>query len=646
MLMYLYSPRLGALAFPRIYCAFKRIARRLASTAVALGGFGFALMTPAAAQSFVAEWSEDDIGRLGPTGLAVTTAGGTDLLFASDQINGRVITFDLTTGKRIAVWGGVGFGDGEFNSPYGIAVDPASGDLYIADRTNQRIQRITRTGTFVMKWGGLGAGPGEFNGPVGIAADANGNVYVTDHGNHRVQKFRVSNTGGVWEARHLATWGGPGSGEGQFNGPFGITLDATGHLWVADGYNHRLQRFDADGRFLGSVGSFGTGPGSFVTPIWVTFEATGAYYVTETNSDPSDAAAPDLAQQRIQKFDAAGRFLLQWGTLGEAGGQFRLPLQLALDTKGNAYVSDYYNTRLQKFSLATPPPVTPPPVTPPVAGAAARFINVSSRLATRDGDGSRAFIAGFVISGVAPKPVLVRAVGPGLTQFGVNGTLVNPRVRVFSGDQLVADNEDWIDGAALRETSAKVGAFALPAGSRDAALLLTLAPGAYSAHVVANGGEGVALIEVYDAESTQPATQVVNLSTRGFVGTGEDVLVAGFVVSGTRPKRVLVRGVGPTLDAFGVTGALADAVLTLYQGTTAIAENDNWETPSTVTVAAATSAEVAAAATSAGAFALPAGSKDAALVVMLPPGAYSAIVSGAHSGTGAGLVEVYELPPN
>ncbi len=84
--------------------------------------------------------------------------------YASDQIKGRVLTFDLTTGKRVAVRGGVGFGDGEFNSPYGIAVDPASGDLYIADRINQRIQRITRPGTFVMKWGGLGPGPGEFNG--------------------------------------------------------------------------------------------------------------------------------------------------------------------------------------------------------------------------------------------------------------------------------------------------------------------------------------------------------------------------------------------------------------------------------------------------------------------------------------------------
>lgn len=211
-----------------------------------------------------------------------------------------MLTFDLTTGKRVAVWGGVGFGDGEFNSPYGIAVDPASGDLYIGDRTNQRIQRITRTGTFVMKWGGLGTGPGEFNGPVGVAADASGHVYVTDHGNNRVQKFRVSNTGSGWEARHLATWGGPGGGEGQFNGPFGITHDATGNLWVADGYNHRLQRFDPEGRFLGSKGSFGTGPGSFVTPTWVTFDAHGAFYVTETNSDPSNAAAPDLAQQRIQ----------------------------------------------------------------------------------------------------------------------------------------------------------------------------------------------------------------------------------------------------------------------------------------------------------------------------------------------------------
>lgn len=618
--------------------------RQIPSAALRAGRIGimaiavtFAL--PLFGQTFVAEWAESDVGRLGPTGLAVDRIEGTTYLYASDQILGRIFKFNLTAGRREAVLGGSGFGDGEFNSPYGLAVDPVSHDIYVAERANNRIQRITRDGTPVLKWGTRGEGSveGEFNGPFGIAADAEGNVYVTDQGNNRIQKFHVSRNQAGWEVRQVWSKGRKGTGAGEFNGPFGITLDPSGNLWVAEGYNHRLQRFTRDGEFLGAIGVFGRGAGEFVTPTGVTFDATGNYYVTETNSDPANKAAEDLGHQRIQKFDAGGRFLLQWGSLGEAGGQFRLPLQLALDGLGNAYVSDYYNTRLQKFALAGEQVVTPPPV----GAGAPRFVNLSSRLATAEGNAERAFIAGFVVSGSAPKRMLIRAVGPGLAQFGVTATLTNPRLRIFSGDRLIAENEDWIDEAGLRAATTAVGGFALPAGSRDSALLVTLVPGAYSAHVLAGGGEGVALVEVYDAESAQISTQLVNLSTRGYVGTGDDVLVAGFVVSGDAPKRVLVRGIGPTLVGFGVTGSLPDPVLKVYRGTSVVAENDDWE--NSQPAAATTGAEMAAAASSAGAFALPSGSKDAALILTLAPGAYSAVISGANSSSGAGMVEVYEL---
>ena len=585
------------------------------------------------AQTFVAEWAEADIGRIGPTGLALDTVGGTQFLYVADQNHGRILKFNLATGTRAAVWGANGDGDGEFNSPYGIAVDPVSHDLYIAERLNNRISRITNSGTFVMKWGVPGTGPGEFNAPIGVAADASGNVYVTDHSNNRVQKFRVA--GG--QAQHVLTWGSTGAANGQLNGPYGITLDAAGNLWVADGFNHRLQKFDVNGNFLATIGTQGTGNGQFITPTWVNFDSTGAYYVAETNSDPQNAAAPDLANQRIQKFSATGAFLLKWGSYGENGGQFRLPFNIVIDATNNAYVSDYYNTRLQKFSLGA--------VTPPVVSSPARFVNLSSRLRTVDGNASRAFIAGFVVSGTAPKPMLIRAVGPALNQFGVTGTLGNPMLRIFSGAQLVAENEDWTDTPAMRATGDRVGAFPLASGSRDAALVVTLAPGAYTAHVIANGGDGVALVEVYDAETNQPATQLINLSTRGFVDTGEGVLVAGFVVTGDTPKRVLVRGIGPALAGFGVTGVLSDSVLKLYSGSNVIAQNDDWGTPQTVAggSAPASGAEIAATAAATGAFALPAGSKDAALLVTLPPGSYSAVVSGAGSATGAGLVEVYEV---
>jgi len=279
-----------------------------------------------------------------------------------------------------------------------------------------------------------------------------------------------------------------------------------------------------------------------------------------------------------------------------------------------------------------------------------RLVNVSSRLRVATGDASRAVIAGFVITGTESKPVLVRAVGPGLSGFGVTGVLTNPRLQIYRGATLLAENEDWSNNAQVSATGDRVGAFRLGAGSQDAALVSTLAPGAYTVVVMPNGGAGVALIEVYDAATNVSlnAQQLVNISTRGFVDTGDGQLIAGFVVSGNAPKRVLIRGVGPGLTQFGVPGAVTDPVLTLFASgnPTAIAQNNNWGTgqPIDNRQTMATAAEIAAASTATGAFPLVNGSNDAAMIITLMPGAYSAVVNGANNGTGAGLIEVYEIP--
>jgi hypothetical protein len=282
-------------------------------------------------------------------------------------------------------------------------------------------------------------------------------------------------------------------------------------------------------------------------------------------------------------------------------------------------------------------------------GRSDRLVNLSSRLRVTGGDASRSVVAGFVVTGDASKPVLIRAVGPGLAGFGVRDALGQPvLVLRNSAGKTIAENDGWKNHPDISSAGDSVGAFRLNNGSRDAALLVTLAPGAYTSQITANGN-GVVLIEVYDTVSgAQLSTeQIVNISTRGFVGTGEDVLVAGFVVTGDTPKRVLIRGVGPALGAFGVPGALTDPVLRVYSAgaTNPIAQNDNWETPQQVggqTVV--TAAQIAAAAGAAGAFPLGAGGRDASIIVTLPAGNYSAVVSGANNGTGAGLVEVYELP--
>jgi hypothetical protein len=268
-----------------------------------------------------------------------------------------------------------------------------------------------------------------------------------------------------------------------------------------------------------------------------------------------------------------------------------------------------------------------------------------ANLSTRGqvGTGANILIAGLVVAGSAPKQVLVRAVGPGLAAFGVPGTLADPQITVFRGATPLAANDNWGDDAAIKSASLATGAFPLGAGSADAALLLRLEPGAYTAQVSGVGGKtGVALVEAYDVDTVTPFTaqKVLNVSTRGSVGAGGAQLIAGFVIGGNSAKKVLIRGVGPTLGAapFNLAGVLADPVLRLVRADgTVVRENDNWEVGNEAALVSEANGKV-------GAFALAPGSRDAALLISLPPGAYTAQLSGASGGTGTGLIEVYEVP--
>ncbi len=262
--------------------------------------------------------------------------------------------------------------------------------------------------------------------------------------------------------------------------------------------------------------------------------------------------------------------------------------------------------------------------------------NVSSRMRVVEGDVNRALIAGFVVSGPKAKRVLLRGIGPALRGFGVDGTLPDPRLELYSSaGKLVTDNDNWA-GSETSTVAAAVGAFSLSPGARDSAVTVTLPPGAYTLVVSPNGGEGVALAEIYDADAitASGSSSISNLSTRGRIDAGGSPLIAGFSVHGPGARRMLVRGIGPTLAAFGVNGALGDPKLAIYRDGQLIAENDNWTSAA---------AENSAAATASGAFALGAESKDAAIVLTLEPGSYSAVVSGATETSGTGLVEVYEL---
>ncbi len=271
---------------------------------------------------------------------------------------------------------------------------------------------------------------------------------------------------------------------------------------------------------------------------------------------------------------------------------------------------------------------------PAAATLAAGIVNLAVR--ARIGGSAGTPIVGFVLGGSgAGKRLVVRAVGPTLfASFGLASALADPRLDLMSGSTLVASNDNWL--AADTTAIAAAGAFPLNAGSGDAAIVTTLAPGTYTTPVSASGSStsGVVLVEVYDGAPADTSARLINASARAFVGTGDDVLIPGFVIAGEGAVRMLVRAVGPGLAVFGVPGTLPDPRITLYSGSTIVASNDDWGN-------ASNAADIAPVSAQAGAFALPTGSKDAVLLVSLSAGAYTAVVGGAGSTTGTVIVELY-----
>lgn len=286
-------------------------------------------------------------------------------------------------------------------------------------------------------------------------------------------------------------------------------------------------------------------------------------------------------------------------------------------------------------------PVNAPLPPPPTVGSDSRMVNISTRSLV--GTGGDVQIAGFIIRGASPKTVLIRASGPALAQFSVPGLLDDPVLTLYSGQQQLYQNDDWSSdsttAAAIEATSVAMNLFPLARGGKDAALLVTLQPGGYTAIVNGkNGSTGVDLIEVYEADPGSLDSRLTNLSTRSLVGTGGNLQIAGFIIRGTQSKTVLIRASGPALAQFAVTGLLDDPVLTLYTGQTQLDQNDDWSSDS------ASAAGIDTVSTAMQLFTCARGGKDAALLKTLPPGSYTAQVTGKNGSTGVALIEVYEVP--
>jgi hypothetical protein len=260
---------------------------------------------------------------------------------------------------------------------------------------------------------------------------------------------------------------------------------------------------------------------------------------------------------------------------------------------------------------------------PPSSG---RLINISTR--GRVETGESVMIGGFIIGGTAPKKVLITARGPSLANYGVTGVLANPLLQLYVGQSVIAANDDWQSNPPAMVSEIQATGIA-PGDPLEAALMVTLNPGAYTAIVSGSGGgTGVGIVEVFEEGSID--IPLVNISTRGKVLTGENVMIGGFVILGDTPRKVLITARGPSLANYGVIGALANPALQLFSGQSVIAANDDWQSNPPAMVAEIQATGIA-----------PGNSLEAALMITLDPGAYTAIVSGVGGGTGVGIVEVF-----
>ena len=268
---------------------------------------------------------------------------------------------------------------------------------------------------------------------------------------------------------------------------------------------------------------------------------------------------------------------------------------------------------------------TPTPTATPAATPDSHLANISTRMHVEAGD--NVLIAGFIVEGNASKKLIVRGIGPSLAAFGVGDALQNPTLELFSGNARLAANDNW----AKNSNAVEIVATGLaPTNPDESALLVTLAPGAYTALLRGtNSGTGTGLIEFYDLEAAGPA-KVVNISTRGFVLTGDNVMIGGLIISGKDPSQLVVRGIGPSLSDVAVPNVLPDPLLELHDGNGALIQaNNDWRETQEIALQNTGLA--------------PTNNRESAILVSVPPGSYTAILKGADGGTGNGLVEVYRL---
>jgi hypothetical protein len=258
-------------------------------------------------------------------------------------------------------------------------------------------------------------------------------------------------------------------------------------------------------------------------------------------------------------------------------------------------------------------------------------MNISTRLRVETGD--NVLIGGFIIGGSAPKKVAVRGIGPSLAASGITDTLADPTLELRAANgALIAQNDNWQDDP-LQAAQLTFLGLALP-HPNESGLVATLSSGASYTAIMAgkDNGTGVGLVEIYDTNQAADS-QLANISTRGFVQTGDNVMIGGFILGGSSQNTgVIVRGIGPSLAQFGLSPVLVDPTLELRDSNgVLLIGNDNWQD------------EPAQAAQLSAHGLAPQNANESGIFASLPPGAFTAILAGKNGGTGHGLVEIYNV---
>ena len=391
----------------------------------------------------------------------------------------------------------------------------------------------------------------------------------------------------------------------------------------------------------------------FASTIFGQTFGSGTLAVTYWRSSGSNMIEADVLFNNHQAFDSY-RGSLRFGSNGFAIGDIRrvftheLGHALGLDHPDqhgqtvdaimNSVTSDRETLSSDDISgaqfmysaAASPTPTPNPNPLPSGNPSASHFANISTRMNV--GTGNNVMIGGFIVSGSQSKTVLVRVLGPTLGSLGVANVLSDPTLEVHdSSGAVIASNDDWQNSSQVAQINSS--GFA-PLNPNESALIATLAPGSYTAIVRGyNSTTGIALVEVYELDAV--STRLSNLSTRGFVGTGDNVLIGGLIINGTVPKNLMLRAIGPSMAAppVSLAGTLSDPVLELHDSSgNIVASNDDWGNSPQALAIAATPYK-------------PSDPKESAIMTTLAPGSYTAIVRGANNTTGIALVEADDLDP-